>query len=95
MRPDNVTRDVKIRMKELGIPAETRLHDLRGSFISLLIEENAGIRTVMEIVGHKDPRTTLKAYARSHTKAKEDAIKSFSKGLERAKKESRKEKKQG
>lgn len=87
LRPDNVTEDVRIAKRELGLPPEMRLHDLRGSFISLLLEQGASVRTVMEMVGHRDPRTTLKAYARSSTADKERAIAGFSKALKSAKKQ--------
>lgn len=86
LRPDNVTEDVRLAKKELGLPDEMRLHDLRGSFISLLLEQGTSVRTVMELVGHRDPRTTLKAYARSSTADKERALAGFSKALKQAKK---------
>lgn len=81
LRPDNITRDVRAAMRAIGIPSQTRLHDLRGSFISMLLEHGADVRTVMEMVGHRDPRTTLKAYARSNVKAKQEAIGKLGKAL--------------
>jgi integrase len=74
LSPRNVTRDVNARKKQLGIPAETRLHDLRGSFASLLIEQGEDPRKVMELLGHADPRTTLKLYARSRNEEKTAAV---------------------
>lgn len=70
----NISRDVSARMRGLGLPPETRLHDLRGSFISLLLEQGADVRTVMELVGHADARTTLQVYARSRNDVKKAAV---------------------
>lgn len=72
--PRNVTRDVKARKKQLGLPAETRLQDLRGSYVSLLIEQGADPRAVMELARHSDIRTTMKAYARSRQSVKAEAV---------------------
>ena len=70
----NVNRDINLRKSELGIPARTRLQDLRGSFVSLLVEQGQDVRTIMELVGHADPRTTLKMYARSRPEVKKKAL---------------------
>jgi len=74
LSPHNITRDVKARKEQLGIPAETRLHDLRGSYVSLLIESGADIRTVQDLARHADPRTTMKMYARSRHDVRKAAI---------------------
>jgi integrase len=72
--PSNLSRDWRVWAKKKGIDARVRLHDLRGSFISLLIENGADIRTVQELARHADPRTTMKVYARSRQSVKEDAV---------------------
>lgn len=74
VQPDRFTEDFAELKKTLGLPTETRLQDLRGSFVSLLIETGADLRTVMELAGHADPRTTMKAYARARTPAKVAAM---------------------
>ena len=78
MRLDNIGRDFKARRAELGLPDTLRLHDLRGSFISFMIESGADVRAVMEIVGHRSPETTLKFYARSNMGAKTAAVAAMS-----------------
>lgn len=75
--PHNFSRDFRIWKLKNGFPPELRLHDLRGSFVSLLIESGADIRTVQELARHADPRTTMKAYARSRMPVKEEAIERF------------------
>ena len=75
--PHNFSRDFRVWKLKNGFPRELRLHDLRGSFVSLLIEAGADIRTVQELARHADPRTTMKAYARSRMPVKEEAITRF------------------
>jgi site-specific recombinase XerD len=65
----------------LGLPAEMRLQDLRGSYVSLLIENGADIRTVMELARHGDVRTTMKAYARSRETVRRDAVEALRKAI--------------
>ncbi|MFX8523820.1 tyrosine-type recombinase/integrase, partial [Acinetobacter baumannii] len=66
----NLNRDFNRRKAAFGIPPETRLQDLRGTFTSLLIDQGTGLRNVMELVGHADPKTTLLAYARGYSTSK-------------------------
>ena len=51
-----------------------RLHDLRGTFVSQLLEAGVDLRTVQELARHSDPRTTQGMHARSRTETKVDAI---------------------
>ena len=69
-----IDKDFASHKAELGIPAETRLHDLRGTFVSLLVQQGVDIRTIMELVGHGDSRTTVGAYARSRDEVKQMAV---------------------
>lgn len=71
--PSNLTRDWRAWSKKHGFEG-MRLHDLRGSFVSLLIESGADIRTVQELARHADPRTTMAAYARSRKPVKDEAV---------------------
>ena len=45
-----------------GIPRSIRLHDLRGTFATLLIRSGASTGAVQRLLGHADPRTTMNAY---------------------------------
>lgn len=71
--PSNLSRDWRAWAKRNGLDG-MRFHDLRGSYVSLLIETGADIRTVQELARHSDPRTTMAAYARSRQDVKEEAI---------------------
>lgn len=57
-----------------GLHPNIRLQDLRGSFVSLLLENGVDLRTVQDLVRHADPRTTLRAYARSRMQPKQQGI---------------------
>lgn len=51
-----------------------RFHDLRGSYVSLLIENGVDVRSVQKLARHAYPRTTMAAYARSRKSVKEEAV---------------------
>jgi len=74
LSPRNVCQDIKARKKALGLPDNMRLHELRGTFVSLLLESGVDLRTVQELARHSDPRTTQAMYARSRTETKVAAI---------------------
>jgi integrase len=61
--PVNILKHFKRKTKESGLPQETRLHDLRHSFISWLGSAGVPIRDLQEIAGHAQASTTLKIYS--------------------------------
>ena len=89
VRPDNFTRDWRLWRDSKGLDKRTRLHDLRGSFVSLLLESGADIRTVQELARHASPATTLRAYARSRSDVKEAAIDGLSVMLQKTRTQNR------
>jgi len=54
-----------------------RVHDLRHTFASIVVRETRSIFVAQKLLGHEDPRTTAKAYARfdvSDADAAADAV---------------------
>jgi site-specific recombinase XerD len=74
LTPRNLNRDVRTLMEQLGFPKETRLHDLRGKFLSDLIESGVDIKTVQELGRHEDAKTTMKFYLRVTEASKSKAM---------------------
>ncbi len=54
----NLHRAIKQAMRSTGITKRVTVHTLRHSFATHLIENGYDIRTVQELLGHKDVKTT-------------------------------------
>ncbi len=50
-------------LKRAGLPAGTRMHDLRHSAATLLLSKGVAVRAVAEMLGHADASSTLSIYA--------------------------------
>lgn len=62
IRPNKLTASFKKAATAAGFP-NMRLHDLRHTVVTYLIESGQSPKTVQEFVGHTDARFTLKQYA--------------------------------
>lgn len=60
--PRNVVRHFKFKLAEAGLPKETRIHDLRHSYASWLLQ-NTSVKDVQMLLGHAQATTTLNLYA--------------------------------
>lgn len=61
--PRNVLRHFKETLKKAGLPEETRLHDLRHTFASLLLAADVHPKIVQEALGHSSVTITLDTYS--------------------------------
>jgi integrase len=65
--PGNVTMEFRRRATSLGFP-DLRLHDLRGTHETLLLDANVPVHVVAARCGH-DPAVLLRSYAKHSRKA--------------------------
>ncbi|SMB93401.1 tyrosine-type recombinase/integrase [Deinococcus hopiensis] len=70
----NVRRVWRQILTAAKLPTETRIHDLRHTFVSRLIEAGADPRTAADLAGHSDPRMTLSVYTHSRAEQRKAAL---------------------
>lgn len=57
--PSSLQRAIKEAVRKSGIPKHVTAHTFRHSFATHLLQDGYDIRTVQELLGHKDVRTTM------------------------------------
>ena len=73
IRPDSVTKHIRKFVQANDLP-NVSPHDLRHTAASLALESGADLKQIQELLGHKDPSTTMKFYAGVTEEAKRRTI---------------------
>ena len=82
MSPDTFARDFREATSNTKFKS-VKLHDLRASYITILLESGVDIRTVQELAGHDSSAITQEVYARSRRELKQKATATLGRRLKK------------
>lgn len=83
LSPDNLSREFTATLRKHGLP-EVRLHDLRHTHATLLLQGGINPKVISERLGHSTVRITLDVYAHALPSMQEEAARRFDNILTRA-----------
>ncbi len=70
----NLTRQYKGLLRQAGLPAEVRFHDLRHTVGRLLVGVGVHMKTIQELLGHAQASTTANIYAHTDIELEREAV---------------------
>jgi integrase len=73
MWPRNLVRQFKGVLRAAGLPETTRFHDLRHSAATIMLAQGVLLKTVSDILGHTNIRTTANIYGHTDDDQKRSA----------------------
>lgn len=82
MRQSVILQTWRSALKRAGIAYPYRIHDLRHTLLTHLIEGGADPRTVADIAGHSDPSITLRLYTHGRAEVRKAALMQAAVGLD-------------
>ncbi|RYG37276.1 site-specific integrase [bacterium] len=85
VRPDDLTRAFRNFATTLDIPG-LHLHNLRHTYISMLLRAGVDIKTVQKMVGHRTPDMIMKVYAQIFDESQREGVRKLHLYMERARK---------
>jgi len=71
---DGLLRAFRKILRSAGLPVSTRVHDLRHTFATLLIERGVHIKVVSELLGHSSVEITLRVYGHVTPRMRDNAV---------------------
>jgi integrase len=76
-RRDSVMRSLRELLREAGLPADVRFHDLRHTAGTHALGRGRSIHEVSKMLGHADPAMTLRSYAHVLEDMREEAARAM------------------
>ncbi len=73
LRPDNFTRDFGKFRDELGMPG-LKLHNLRHTYISLMLRGGADLKAIQKNVGHATSRMIMEVYGETFEESQRESV---------------------
>lgn len=71
--PENFTRSFKRILRRAEIPV-TRLHNVRHTFATYLLNQGVSLNVVSALLGHSNPAFTARVYGHTQRRAEREAV---------------------
>jgi integrase len=89
VRADNFTKTFRAFREEVGMPT-LKLHNLRHTYISLMLRARVDLKTIQKNVGHATPRMIMEVYGETFDESQVESVGRFMEVLRAAEEENKK-----